>query len=148
MSEHIRQAALRIISEYEARSALERLKTGMTFTQAKQIVWVIILICQKMRSNVLESTLEDRDIPDSVDEFILGDLCPRLFPEYSGKVGVLELALRMYENDTFTPGEFYNLLWLFNDDPVLSRCGDTNYWNVTIPEVSPMPKWIGGFDPE
>ena len=107
----------------------------------------LLLACQKAKSNLDEVTSSQLSMPDSTLRKVKRHASPLTqnldFPFMQALINLLD---RVRDGSTFSPGEFYNMMFLIDSDIVVSG---TLVWREFPALPKPNARWlIDGWDEE
>ena len=120
----------------------------MTESEARELLERLQFIIQKSRSNITEALAGYGKDLSEVEHSVVKMTNPILFPQ-DGENGfhVLDAITRILRKDEIEPIDLFNILTMCDQDPTI---GFVSYaiWDIDLPQISPIPKWISGFSPD
>lgn len=123
-------------------------KKHMTQEEANKLVKAILFAIQKGRSDISEGLAGHGREPDRVELSVLQVTSPALFPPEDVSVTPLDLAQALFNKGDVHPIDLFNLIGIIDrlDDLGQLRMITSMFYGMQIPEISPIPQWIAGWN--
>lgn len=119
----------------------------MNQTQANTLVRQIQFIVQKTRSNMQEA-LAGYKAPNQIEQSVLSDLNPGLFPhDEDDPMGLVKVTSAYANKENIEPMDLYNLIFLLDSKAPSIRAVASFAWGIDLPEQCDVLAYVSkGWD--